>query len=167
MCSRSPSVRAGFSTWVVLLAAALASVSAPPAGAAAAPGTTAAKSAAKFESAVVRKVNRVRAAHDLHRVRASDCLDGLAEPWASHLAAIESLVHRDQAIVIARCSLSWAGEDLGSGSELTARKIVRAWMDSPEHRKVLLKPRARRIAVAAAPDSDGVTYVVANMGDPR
>ena len=147
------------------VAAALA-LTTPARAAAAETAPEASTTTTPFDSKVLRNINRVREARDLHRVRSSDCLDGLAEPWARHLAEIGSLVHRDQAVVLSRCSMDWAGENLGSGSSLTARGLVRAWMDSPAHRKVLLKPRARRGAVGAASDSDGQRYVVLNLGDP-
>lgn len=148
----------------LLLSPDLASTGAPHAEAV---QVTAKESKKTFESKVLRNINRVRTARELHRVRPSDCLDGLAEPWARHLADIGALVHRDQKVLLTRCSLSWAGENLGFGSSLTPRGLVRAWMKSSTHRKILLKPRARRGAVAAASDSGGTTYAVLNLGDPR
>jgi uncharacterized protein YkwD len=60
------------------------------------------------------------------------------------------------------------GEVLAYGSSMTARDVVRAWLDSPPHRRVLLAPAYRRVGVgvrAGLPTGggDGVT-VAAEFG---
>src|SRR3954468_9359342 len=119
-----------------------------------------------YEAAVLRRINAVRTARDLHPVGGSSCLDGLAESWVRHLLALGRLVHRDQSVVLSRCSMSWAGENIAAGTGLTPAGVVRAWLRSPAHRRVLLKPRARRAGVGTLVGLGGMIVTVLDLGDP-
>ena len=120
----------------------------------------------EFESRILVRVNRVRARHDLSRVRVfQSCVDGYAERWSKHLRATGKLVHRDLDVVLDGCDISWVGENLVRGTGLRPNVAVRAWMQSPPHRKVLLKPRATWAGIGVRVDSDGRTYAVLNFGD--
>ncbi len=44
--------------------------------------------------------------------------------------------------------------------------MVRAWMRSPGHRAVLMKPRANLAGVAIRRDAQGRVVGVVNLGDP-
>lgn len=119
-----------------------------------------------FERRVKRQINKRRAARDLPRVRVvSECLDGYAEDWAETIAQTGLMVHRDQTIILADCELSWAGENLARGTDLTPKSTVKAWMNSPDHRAVLLKRRANRAGIGVRKDSEDRTVVVLNFGD--
>ena len=120
----------------------------------------------EFESRILLRVNRMRARHDLSRVRVfQSCVDGYAERWSKRLRATGELVHRDLDVVLDGCDISWVGENLVSGTGLGPSVAVRAWMQSPPHRKVLLKPRANWAGVGVRVGSDGRTYAVLNFGD--
>jgi uncharacterized protein YkwD len=119
-----------------------------------------------FERRVQRQVNKRRAARDLPKVRiVSECLDGYAEDWAETIAQTGLMVHRDQTVILASCELSWAGENLARGTDLTPKSTVKAWMDSPDHRAVLLKRRANRAGIGVRKDGEDRTVVVLNFGD--
>jgi uncharacterized protein YkwD len=119
-----------------------------------------------FESRILARVNRHRNAADLRPVRrVSPCLDGFAERWARHLAATGEFRHRDQHRILRRCDFTWAGENLVRGTGLTPRAAVRAWMHSPAHRAVLLKPRANRAGIGVRLDAQGRIVGVLNLGD--
>lgn len=126
----------------------------------------AARDLEQFEARILLRVNRIRARRDLSRVRVfHSCVDGYAERWAQRLQDRGSLVHRDLDAVLRGCDLNWVGENLVSGTALRPAVAVRAWMDSPPHRAVLLKPRARWAGIGVQVGGNGRTYAVLNFGD--
>jgi uncharacterized protein YkwD len=120
----------------------------------------------EYEDRVLVAVNRQRKRAGLKPVRLFEtCPDLLAEAWATKLALLGDLVHRDQQVLLDRCGYSWAGETLVSGAGLKPRAAVRAWMDSPPHRAVLLTERADRAGIGTVLGLDGQLYSVLNFGD--
>jgi uncharacterized protein YkwD len=154
MTGATGTLRVLCNTVVVGTAFAVAAVGLLVAGGAAATGAGTATSARlamssdTYEQRVQSHVNRVRAAHDLGRLRFEGCTDRTAEGWASRLAATGTLVHQDIGTVLRRCDAAYAGETLGRGG-FSPRGLVRAWMRSPDHRRVLLSAKARRIGVGS------------------
>ena len=122
----------------------------------------------EFENRVLIKINKVRANHNLPKVRYfQTCVDGMSEGWDSHIVSTGDLVHRDQMKVINKCSFTWAGECLIRGTGLTPAMSVSLWMHSPDHRAIIMKKRANRAGVAFRVDSDGRVVGVLNFGDNR
>lgn len=120
----------------------------------------------EYEDRVLVKVNRNRRAAGLRPVRYfQTCVDGFAERWAAHLASTGEFVHRDQRRILDRCGFTWAGETLVRGTALTPAEAVRAWMNSPTHRAVLMKPRANRAGIGVRIDLRGRVVGVLNFGD--
>lgn len=120
----------------------------------------------EFESRILIRVNRARARHGLSKVRVfHSCIDGYSERWSQRLRSSGNLEHRDLGAVLNGCDLNWVGENLVSGTGLRPRTAVRAWMDSPAHRQVLMKPRAAWAGVGVSVAGDGRTYAVLNFGD--
>lgn len=120
----------------------------------------------EFESRILIRVNRARARRGLSRVRVfHSCVDGYSERWSQKLRRSGEMVHRDLGAVLDGCDLNWVGENLVSGTGLRPRAAVRAWMGSPPHRQVLLKPRAVWAGVGVRVANDGRTYAVLNFGD--
>lgn len=120
----------------------------------------------EYEDRVLVAVNRKRARAGLPKVRVfHSCADLLAETWATRLALSGQLEHRDQETVLDRCGYAWAGETLVSGTGLTPRGAVRAWMASPPHRAVLMSRRADRAGIGTVLGLDGKLYTVLNFGD--
>ena len=122
----------------------------------------------EYANRIVAAVNDARARAGLKRLRVyQECLDGHADRWAKRLAETGRLQHRDQRRVLGACNLHWTGETLARGSRSVApREMVRAWMRSPGHRAVLMKPRAKLAGVGIRFDSRGYVYGVVNLGDP-
>ena len=121
---------------------------------------------AEFEDRILVRINRARAKRDLPPVKVfQSCVDGYAERWAVRLKRIDKLVHRDLTKVLNGCDLRWVGETLVSGTSLTPRSAVRAWLNSPPHRAVILKPRARMAGIGVQVDGGGQVYAVLNFGD--
>ncbi len=124
----------------LLLMVALSSLAYLPASASAAPAT----------DSFVAKVNKARASHGLVKVKVSTSLNEssrgyarwmLRESYFGHLARIRAS-HR----------FGLRGEVLARmrGADPTAAQIVRAWLNSPTHRAVLLNPRYRYVGVGLA-----------------
>jgi uncharacterized protein YkwD len=163
---------------MLLLGALAGSLSTAAAGpAAAGPGTAAVTQGAGlratldldlYESRVLHVINQRRSDHGRRPVRRLDsCVDRLSERWAAHLAATGDFAHRDQRVVLNRCDMHWAGEDLARGTAMRPAGAVRAWMHSSEHRAVLLKRRADRAGIGVRLDDQGRVVLVLNLTDTR
>jgi uncharacterized protein YkwD len=120
----------------LLGAAALTTLLALPATPAAA-GTT---------SRMVGQINSARAAHGLPALRESASIDRSSAAWARRLMRQDRLVH---------VSLGSAGVDgevleMHSGTSSKVAGTVRAWLNSPGHRAILLSRRFHVIGVGNA-----------------
>jgi uncharacterized protein YkwD len=125
------------------------------------------KSFASFELRVLDRINEVRAQAGLRKIaRLDSCVDKMAEKWAGRLASRGVLEHRNQNQVIRRCGQRWAGENLVKGTRLTPYGAVDAWLASPGHREIMMKPRARLAGVAFTRDGRGEYVGVLNVTDP-
>ena len=121
----------------------------------------------EYETRIVHLVNKKRKAADLKPVRYfNGCVDRAAERWSAHLVDIGELKHRNLDKLLTKCDLDWVGETLVRGSALLPGAAVKAWMASPPHRKVLMKPRARHAGVGTKVDADGRLVSVLNFSDP-
>ena len=117
-----------------------------------------------FEDQLMVEINRARRAHGKKRIAEYDtCVDRMAEQWGSYLATTGLFEHRDQTLVLRRCHVTWAGENLVRGTGLTPAAMVQAWLDSPGHRAILLNSKARRAGVAVTPDAQGRLVGVLNV----
>jgi uncharacterized protein YkwD len=141
-------------------------VTAGPASAGAASETDALLDPNVFEARILGVVNKHRKAAHLKPVRSvNGCIDRFSERWARHLADSGDFVHRDQHRILRKCDLTWVGEDLVRGTGLTPASAVRAWLRSPSHRAVLMKPRANRAGIGIRIDGQGRVIGVLNFGD--
>jgi uncharacterized protein YkwD len=122
----------------------------------------------EYANRIVARINDHRQRAGLRQLRVyQTCLDNHSERWAKHLAQSGRLVHRNQYRVLSACNLHWTGETLARGAGgLSPRAMVRAWMHSPAHRAVLMKPRANLAGVAMRRDAQGRVVGVVNLGDP-
>lgn len=103
-----------------------------------------------------------------------------ARSHARELAGLKVLSHtsecgwtvgqrvRHYGYTTADCSYWTVGEDLASAKAgtkyATARAVVRLWLNSPAHRKVLLSARMRDIGVGVRMGDDGMKYVTVDLG---
>lgn len=61
-----------------------------------------------------------------------------------------------------------AGENVGEGPpSVTLPELLKAWMDSPLHRKNILTPEFTEIGIGIAADSNGTRYYTQLFGKPR
>ncbi len=130
------------------------------------PGVDPQRNLNEFENRILLKINKARVDAGLQKVRLfQSCVDGKSEQWARRIKRTGDFVHRDQMTVIKQCDLMWTGETLVRGSGLTPDVAVQAWMNSPSHRAVIMKPRARWAGIAVKVDGQGRTVGVLNFGD--
>lgn len=117
-----------------------------------------------FEDRLMIEINKARRANGARRIPTYDpCTDRLAERWGRRIARTGAFEHRDQRQVLKLCGASWAGENLVRGSGMTPKAMVRAWLDSPGHRHILLHGKARQAGVAVVRDPQGRLIGVLNV----
>jgi uncharacterized protein YkwD len=117
---------------------------------------TAAAAPPRPEQQVVRLLNRVRSWHHLPPLRVERCLVRAARAHSRAMTHADYFAHdsledgeRWSQRVRRFCRASMFGETIawGTGSLATPAAIVRAWLESPPHRRVILMPTLRRIGV--------------------
>ena len=116
---------------------------------------------------MVRKINRIRHAYGLHRLRPAYSLFVSAKLYSHRMMRSDYFGHLSRIPVAS----SWnaAGETLEwhSGWRLRPRVVVTRWMHSPPHRAVLLSSRFTRIGVGRTRGRFGrraATMWVAHVG---
>lgn len=107
------------------------------------------------DGAVTFYINKERAAHGLHKVGYEKCVDRFSESRADWLYANNRFEHLGMDSLLKRCDSPYSAEILAR-NVTSPRHAVQAWMDSPAHREIILKPRIRRIGVGR----EGNIYVV-------
>ena len=116
-----------------------------------------------------KKVNQIRRAHGLARLRPSFSLFRSARHYARRMIRSDYFGHQARIRVARRFRL--AGETLAwhSGWRLSPRQTVWQWMRSPSHRAVLLSSRFTRLGVGQSRGRYGrrrATMWVAHVGRP-
>ena len=143
----------------ILLAGALA----VPAPAAALADGMAAAEEADYRQDARSATNRVRDRHDRVRLDQGRCLQTFAARHSRRMAAQERIWHQDLHRVLRECGLSFAGENVATGFA-DGDAVVRAWMNSPDHRRNIVEPRFRRMEVVARQGADGRWYATQLFG---
>jgi uncharacterized protein YkwD len=93
----------------------------------------------RTEKRLVARINHVRDAHGLRKVRISARLNRRSHRWAVYLRRSDSFYHARLASGTAE-NLAWA-----TCSWASPRALVRMWLGSPSHRVILLDRSARRV----------------------
>jgi uncharacterized protein YkwD len=110
--------------------------------------------ASRLDRAIVHEINAVRARSGRHRLVLSKRLRRLARHHTLDMLRHDSFSHDGDGTTFsqrinARVHYRKVGETLASMPRRTgARRIVRAWLNSPSHRAVMLDPAYRRIGVS-------------------
>lgn len=149
-----------------------------------APARAQLKAVTPLNDQILLELNRVRRAHSLVPLEHSSMLAAAAASHSRSMAAKGYFAHRsaDGSVFWTRIKRFYpsagygyweVGENLvWAAPELGAKRVVRMWMTSPEHRANLLNPRWRQIGLAAvhsssapgAYDNMAVTIVTADFG---
>lgn len=124
-----------------------------------------------LERRVVRATNRVRARHGCPRVHMVRSLRRSAGLHSLTMASHEQLSHQfagepslyARAVASGYTGAARIGENIAYGYR-TANGVVRAWLNSPEHRHNLLNCRWRAIGVGLAESSDGLRWWTQDFG---
>jgi uncharacterized protein YkwD len=164
------------------LLATVATCAAWAAQASAAPTAAAVAAAPALERSIIEELNDVRAEAGLAALSAAESLDAAAQAHGRSMLTGGFFAHEspggerswDRISRFYPRSADWrVGENLHwRAGRVGARAVVRAWLDSPPHRAVMLSPLFREIGVAAlkARRAAGVfggrtvTVVVADFG---
>jgi uncharacterized protein YkwD len=132
---------------LVALAAAVAALVVPAAA-------SAASTLSAPETALLKEINRVRAAHGLGTLAYDPALTRAARAHTQAMTSANVFTHGAfrTRMVQFRVAGPQVGENLawGSGAFGSPRGIVGAWLRSPEHRANLLRPGFRRIGLGEA-----------------
>jgi uncharacterized protein YkwD len=100
------------------------------------------------EARIIRALNHTRASHGLPRLRAISALGRAADAHSRAMRRANTGGHGDYSRRIRRYVRSRkVGENLAWMARCDATSIVRMWMNSAPHRKVMLSKSFRRIGV--------------------
>ena len=123
------------------------------------------------ETSLLKQINRVRAAHGLRTLRYDATLARAARAHTRAMAAQNVFQHGAFAsrMVAFHVRGPFVGENLawGTGAYASPAGIVQAWLESPEHRRNLLRPGFRRIGLgeltASFEGASGANVVTADF----
>jgi uncharacterized protein YkwD len=101
-----------------------------------------------YQARVIQQINLIRVRSGRRNVMASYCPTWFAAHWAWHLASTWSFYHQSMYPILRVCGANVAAENLARGN-VSADRIVAAWMASPGHRANILDGRLNRIGVVA------------------
>jgi uncharacterized protein YkwD len=105
------------------------------------------------ERSVLAEMNRVRAQHGLAPLRYDATLQRAARAHTRSMVASNVFAHGDFASRMRRFGVRapYLAENLawGSGTASTPSALVRMWLNSPPHRRNLLRAGFRRVGVGA------------------
>lgn len=114
-----------------------------------------------YEASVLQAIERRRTRRGLHGLTPSACVDELAEARSRRMAVRDEMVHYPGlGKVFARCGGVRVGEIIARGKGFRdPAVVVRAWMESPSHHEVIVRPSYRQAAVGAWRDDAGIVFV--------
>ena len=115
-----------------------------------------------YERKVRRQINKKRANHNLSRVKGNACAARIAQDWSDYLAPRFEFFHQDLSPFFKKCNTTYAGETLARGA-ITPKRMVRLWMESPGHRRILLSKSPRKVGLGATLDPRGDWVVTADF----
>ena len=105
------------------------------------------------ERSVLAEMNRVRAQHGLAPLRFDRSLQRAARAHTRSMVSRNFFAHGDFASRMRQFGIRapYMAENLawGSGSASNPRSLVQMWLNSPPHRRNLLRPGFRRVGVGA------------------
>ena len=104
------------------------------------------------EASLLHTMNAVRKSHGLRPLRVDFHLVSAARGHSSDMMRHQYFAHGSVAgrAVAAGARGPLFGEDLAWATGITANWVVGAWLASPEHRAILLRPGFRRVGIGYA-----------------
>ena len=127
----------------------------------------AASAAATAQQDAIDQLNQIRQANGLAQLRASESLHRSSSRYARHMIATDYFGHASR--IAASSAFGRVGEtlELHSGWKADATQTIDEWMNSSEHRAVLLSAAYRYVGMGVARGRIGsnlVTVWVAHVG---
>jgi uncharacterized protein YkwD len=124
-----------------------------------------------LDQEVVEAHNRVRAEHKLSPLKVNAQLTEAARGHARDMAEHQKLSHEgsDGSTTAQRVKkrgyrYQEVGENIATAE--TVDQVMRAWLDSPGHRKNILEPQFTEVGVAMVPDAEGNRYWCVDFARP-
>jgi uncharacterized protein YkwD len=104
------------------------------------------------ESSLLKSMNAVRASHGLRALRVDFHLVRAARGHSDDMMQRQYFAHGfvTGRVVAAGAHGPLFGEDLAWATGITANWVVGAWLASPRHRAILLRPGFRRVGIGYA-----------------
>jgi uncharacterized protein YkwD len=100
------------------------------------------------ESAILRAMNAVRASHGLPRLQASGALARAAAAHSAAMLRTGTFSHGEVGARLRRYTRARSiAETLAWTTRCDSRKVVAMWLQSAEHRRILLAPDFRVVGV--------------------
>jgi len=130
---------------VMLLAAGPAVIAVAPSAEAYVPSLA---TRAAYQARVIQQINAVRASNRRGGLSFSNCPARFATNWSTYLARTGAFYHQSMYPILRVCRASKVAENLARGN-VSADRIVAAWMASPGHRANVLDGALTRVAVSA------------------
>jgi len=171
----SPKVLLGHGCLLALLSGCYATgpVSGELAGAASNARCVAPEDADRLADQVLQLVNLERASADLPPVVVNPKLEGAASAYACRMVEERFFGHEDPVngrgpgdrAISGRYAFHVIGENLAAGQQ-TPAEVMKVWMESPDHRAVILDERWKDVGVAVRLGGDYGVYWVQEFGDP-
>jgi uncharacterized protein YkwD len=121
----------------------------------------------RTEAGIVREMNKVRASHNLPRLRTNSGLARAADAHSATMLRTNSLEHGafDQR-VRRYVRFQRVGENLAWMSRCSPSSVVNMWMNSAGHRQIMLSRGFRRVGVAKRASSQSC-FVTADFASSR
>jgi len=117
-----------------------------------------------YEARLQYLVNLQRAKYGRGKLVWASCPDRYAESWAAYLARTGLFVHRNQMSYLNGCNAARVAENIARGN-VSADRMVAAWMASPGHRANILDGRLTRVGTGAV-YARGAWSVTMNFSRP-
>ncbi|MBF4162336.1 CAP domain-containing protein [Nocardioides acrostichi] len=122
-----------------------------------------ASKASTLQDGIRHRTNAVRAEADLVKLRKKRCVTRFAVRQARRMANQDSMFHQDLQKVLEACDLTLAGENVASGFT-TADAVMKAWMNSPDHKANIMNKGYRLLGVGARKSDSGTWYFAQVFG---
>lgn len=129
--------------------------------------------AERLADQVLQLVNLERAERDLQPVLVNPKLTKIADDYACRMIEGDFFGHEDplngygamQRAATEKYMFYAIGENLAAGPE-TSAEVMKAWMESPAHRDIILDASWREIGIAVRTGGEFSIYWVQEFGDP-
>ncbi len=129
--------------------------------------------AGRMADQVLQLLNLERAERDLQPVVVNRLLTKIAETYSCRLVEGKFFGHRDpingygpaDRAITGKYTFYAVGENLAAGPD-SASGVMKVWMESPSHRRIILDPIWQDVGIAVRAGGEHSIYWVLELGDP-